>query len=166
MTVPTFAANTYSYMLQMSARESLDRLARQGFREFELMAHPGHFWPSEMDRSERNSFRRYVLDAGLHLLSLNMANVDLNIASTFPEMRAYSLGVLESLIGCAGDLGIAGVVIAPGKPNMQTFILAVIWYGSDQVFLSSTYWQLAVLQATRSDLSRLLVSYHWLHRTP
>jgi L-ribulose-5-phosphate 3-epimerase len=118
MTVPIFAANTYSYMLHTSARASLDRLARQGFCEFELMAHPGHFWPSEMDRSGRNSFRRYVLDAGLHLLSLNMANVDLNIASTFPEMRAYSLGVLESLIGCAGDLGVAGVVIAPGKPNI------------------------------------------------
>jgi L-ribulose-5-phosphate 3-epimerase len=117
MKAPRFAANTYAFMLHEGVRKTLERLARQGFREFELMAHPGHLWPPDMDKGERDGFRRFVSDAELRLVSLNMANVDLNIASTFPEMRAYSIGILESLIGCAGDLGIAGVVITPGKPN-------------------------------------------------
>jgi L-ribulose-5-phosphate 3-epimerase len=117
MRAPRFAANTYAFMLHSGARETLERLAAHGFREFELMAHPGHLWPPDMDKGERDGFGRFVADAGLRLISLNMANVDLNVASTFPEMRAYSIGILESLIGCAGDLGIPGVVITPGKPN-------------------------------------------------
>jgi sugar phosphate isomerase/epimerase len=115
---PAFAANTYAYMLSMRAEAAMDRLARQGFRDFELMAHPGHLWPPDMDAGARRGFRRTVADAGLRLVSLNMANVDLNIASTFPEMRAYSLDILEKLIFCAGDLGIPGVVVTPGKPNV------------------------------------------------
>jgi sugar phosphate isomerase/epimerase len=116
--MPEFAVNTYSYMLWTRAETALDRLSDLGFRKFELMAHPGHFWPSEMDNQARRAFRRYVDDAGLQIVSMNMANVDLNIASTFPEMRAYSVGILESLVNCAGDLGVPGVVITPGKPNI------------------------------------------------
>lgn len=117
MKTPRFAANTYAFTLRSGARETLERLVAHGFREFELMAHPGHLWPPEMNKAARDSFRRFASDAELRLVSLNMANVDLNIASTFPEMRAYSIGILESLIGCAGDLGIPGVVMTPGKPN-------------------------------------------------
>jgi len=117
MKTPRFAANTYAFMLHSGARDTLDRLAAHGFREFELMAHSGHLWPPDMDKAARDGFRRFVADAGLSLISLNMANVDLNIASTFREMRAHSIGILEGLIGCAGDLGIPGVVVTPGKPN-------------------------------------------------
>jgi sugar phosphate isomerase/epimerase len=116
--LPQFAVNTYSYMLGMRAEAALDRLSRLGFHNFELMAHPGHFWPPQMDNEARRAFQRYLVNAGAQISSVNIANVDLNIASTFPEMRAYSLGVLEVLVNCAGDLGVPGVVITPGKPNV------------------------------------------------
>ena len=37
-----FGCNTYSFMRSHSAEPCLARLANQGFREFELMVHPGH----------------------------------------------------------------------------------------------------------------------------
>jgi sugar phosphate isomerase/epimerase len=46
-----------------------------------------------------------------------MPNIDINIASTTPGMRAYSLDLLSETVRLAGELGAAGVVIGPGKAN-------------------------------------------------
>ena len=48
--VSHFGANTYSYMRSHGAADCLARLAELGFREFELMVHPGHLWPAELFR--------------------------------------------------------------------------------------------------------------------
>jgi L-ribulose-5-phosphate 3-epimerase len=117
-TQPLFGANTYAFMFRGGARQVLEALARQGFSHFEVMAHPGHLWPGEMDAAARAGFRRFLADAGLSLTSLNIANVDLNIASTTPDMRAYSLDLLEKVVTLAGDLGAPGMVVSPGKPNV------------------------------------------------
>ena len=114
MTAPEFAANTYSFMLARDARDVMEDL---DFRTFELMAHPGHIWPAELDAGQRRDFQRFVKDRGMAISSLNIANVDLNIASTMPEMRAYSLGILRALLELAADLGVPGVIMSPGKAN-------------------------------------------------
>ena len=54
---------------------------------------------------------------GLRLVSLNMPNIDLNIAAIAEEMRRHTLGLLHAILGLAGDLGVPGVVIGPGKAN-------------------------------------------------
>lgn len=114
---PRYGANTYSYMLDYAVRETLVRLAALGFTDFEVMMHQGHLWPAEANAQARRDFRRHMEANGLRLVSANMPNLDLNIASTTPEMRAYSLGILESIIALAGEIGAEGVVIGPGKPN-------------------------------------------------
>jgi sugar phosphate isomerase/epimerase len=112
-----FGCNTYSYMRSHSAEACLARLADLGFQEFELMVHPGHLWPAELSAQPRRTLRRLVESRGLRLVTLNMPNIDINIAAAAPEMRAYSLHLLTETVRLAGELGASGVVIGPGKAN-------------------------------------------------
>lgn len=112
-----FGANSYSYMRSHSAEACLARLAELGFREFELMVHPGHLWPAELPADRRRALRRMMEQRGLQLTALNMPNIDINVAAAAPEMRAYSLARLTEAVQLAGDLGARGVVIGPGKAN-------------------------------------------------
>lgn len=112
-----FGCNTYSYTLSHSAAACVDHLAAEGFREFELMMVPGHCWPAELDAGARAALRRRIEQAGCRVVTLNMPNVDMNVAGIAPEMRAYTLGLLRGIVELAGDLGAEGVVVGPGKAN-------------------------------------------------
>ncbi|MEI9805518.1 MAG: sugar phosphate isomerase/epimerase family protein [Pseudolabrys sp.] len=112
-----FGCNTYSYMRSHGAEACLARLADLGFAEFEVMAHPGHLWPADLSPEQRRILRRQIEACGIRLVSLNMPNVDINVAAAAPGMRAYSLDLVTEIVRLAGDLGARGVVIGPGKPN-------------------------------------------------
>ena len=112
-----FACNTYSYMRSHTAEECLDHLAELGFRDFELMMHPGHAWPNDMNAAARAALRGAIEARGLRLVSLNMPNIDLNVAAASPEMRDYTLRILDGIVRLAGELGVPGVVMVPGKHN-------------------------------------------------
>ena len=84
----SFGANTYSYMRSHSAAACLARLAELGFREFEVMVHPGHLWPADMSVAERAELRRLIARSGWTLTTLNMPNIDINVAAAAPGMRA------------------------------------------------------------------------------
>ncbi len=112
-----FGCNTYAYMLSHSADDCLAHLAGLGFQEFELMVHPGHLWPAELTAEKRRVIRRLLEQNDLALTTLNLPNIDINIASTTPEMRTYSLDRLTETVRLAGDLGVRGVVMSPGKPS-------------------------------------------------
>lgn len=115
--VSMFGANTYSYMRSHGAADCLARLAEFGFREFELMVHPGHLWPAELSAEQRRALRRLIERNGWTLTALNMPNIDINVAAAAPGMRAYSLDLLADTVRLAGELGARGVVIGPGKAN-------------------------------------------------
>lgn len=112
-----FGCNTYAYMMSESAETCLQRLADVGFREFELMVHPVHLWPAELTNDKRTALRRLIERRGLQLTALNLPNIDINIASTTPEMRSYTLSLLTETVRLAGELGARGVIISPGKAS-------------------------------------------------
>lgn len=113
----SFACNTYSYTMSHTAAGCLAHLADLGFTEFELMMYPGHFWPPEADAAQRSTLQRLIEARGLRLVSLNMPNVDMNIAAASAEMRRHTLGLLRQIVALAGELGVEGVVLGPGKAN-------------------------------------------------
>ncbi len=112
-----FGCNDYAYMLTHGAEYCLTRMADHGFREFELMVHPGHLWPAELGADKRRALRGRFERDGLQLTTLNLPNIDINLASTTPEMRAYTLDILEATVRLAGELGARGVVLSPGKAS-------------------------------------------------
>jgi len=112
-----FACNSYSYTVTHDAVRCLTHLADLGFSEIELMMYPGHLWPPDADAAARRELRRTIEALGLRLISLNMPNIDMNIAGASPQMRRYTLDLLRGIIALAGDLGVPGIVIGPGKAN-------------------------------------------------
>jgi L-ribulose-5-phosphate 3-epimerase len=112
-----FGCNTYSYALSRPAEDCLTHLASLGFSEFEVMMVPNHLWPPDISRAARKSLRRRIDKLGAGVVALNMPNVDMNVAGLAPEMRRYTLDLLNGIVELAGDLGVPGVVIGPGKAN-------------------------------------------------
>jgi sugar phosphate isomerase/epimerase len=112
-----YGINTYAYTQSHSAQACLEEWARRGETAFEVMMYPGHAWPAEMDAGARRQFRRFLADAGLRITTLNMPNVDINVAAATSQMRTYSMAVLRGIVRLAGDLEVPGVVLGPGKPN-------------------------------------------------
>jgi sugar phosphate isomerase/epimerase len=111
-----FGVNTYSYIFGGSAADTVARLADQGYGGVELMFFPGHLWPAELDATSLRGLRN-LCEARLRLVSVNMPNVDMNIAAAAEEMRAYTLDLLVQFVRCAGELGAGGIIVGPGKPN-------------------------------------------------
>lgn len=112
-----FAANTYSYTLELPVADCVKRLAAQGFQEFELMMYPGHLWPAHTNKQQRRQLKDFMDGGGLCVRTLNMPNIDLNVAAATSEMREMTLGILRGVVDLAGDLGAEGVVIGTGKAN-------------------------------------------------
>jgi len=116
-TVRPYVVNSYAFTLSTDAETCLDTLAGWQAPGVELMMFPGHAWPAEMAQSRRSALRRRAADAGIAVVSLNMPNIDINIAAAAPAMRLYSLDLLCDIVRLAADLGGMGVVIGPGKAN-------------------------------------------------
>src|SRR4051794_8398780 len=96
-----FAVDTYSYTLRWPAVDCLRALATRGYREFELQMYPGHLWPAHIDAAGRRALRDFLDGNGLSVVTLNMPNIDLNIAAATTEMREMTLGILEGVIKLA-----------------------------------------------------------------
>jgi L-ribulose-5-phosphate 3-epimerase len=114
----TFTVNTYPYAHRLAASQCLAHLAEHGYRSFELMLIPGHYWPSlDNHASERRAIARLIRDRGLRILTLNQPNLDINLSSGVPEMRRHSCHVIAETIRLAADWNAMGVVVNPGKDN-------------------------------------------------
>jgi L-ribulose-5-phosphate 3-epimerase len=112
----SFGVNTYSYIFGGSAADTVARLADQGYGGVELMFFPGHLWPAELDSSRLRGLRQ-LCEQRLRLVSVNMPNIDINVAAAAEEMRTYTLNLLVQFVRCAGELGAGGIIVGPGKAN-------------------------------------------------
>jgi L-ribulose-5-phosphate 3-epimerase len=112
-----FGVNTYSYTLDRTALDCIKSLGEQGYRGIELMMYPGHLWPTEIDAAGRSALRAASERAGIKITSVNMPNIDINIAGASKEMRDYSLKLLASFTQLAGELGAPYIIIGTGKAN-------------------------------------------------
>jgi sugar phosphate isomerase/epimerase len=121
-----YGINTYSFTRDLHARDCLRQLADVGYRRFELMLIPGHFWPTLDGVEGRRQIESLLVRTSLEILTLNQPNLDVNLASAVPEMRQQSCTVVANAIELAQAWNAKGVVINPGKanpvfpPSMQT----------------------------------------------
>ena len=110
-----FGCNTYSYIRSHSAADCVGRLADFGFTDFEVMVYPGHLWPRADGAATVRDLRQVLTTRGLRLVTLNMPNIDINVAAAVAEMRRYSLDLVKDIVTLAGALGAPGVVNGPGQ---------------------------------------------------
>lgn len=112
-----YGVNTYSFTQTQRAGDCLEQLADLGYRRFEIMLVPGHFWPSVDGDTGRRQIESLVGRRSLEILSLNQPNLDVNLGSLVPEMRQHSCAVVASAIELAAAWNAKGVVVNPGKSN-------------------------------------------------
>ena len=112
-----YAINTYPFTRTLRARECLEQLADLGYRRFEIMLVPGHFWPSLDGDAGRQEIEALIGNNSLEILTLNQPNLDVNLSSLVPEMREHSCQVIAKAIELAASWNARGVVINPGKSN-------------------------------------------------
>ena len=113
-----FAVNTYPFTPRLSARDCLNHLADDGYRAFEIMLVPGHYWPSlDGGARERRRMAALLRERDLRIVTLNQPNLDINLSSAVPEMRAHTCAVVIEAMRLAGDWGATGVIVNPGKAN-------------------------------------------------
>src|SRR3954447_2423387 len=93
-----YGINTYSFTHKLRAVDCLERLADAGYRKFEIMLVPGHFWPSLDGDTGRRRIEALVARRSLQILTLNQPALDINLASRVPEMRDHSCGVIAAAI--------------------------------------------------------------------
>ena len=108
--------NTMSFMWHTSARETLETLARQGYRRFEVMAQPPHLDPM-MDNAQMKEFARFLRAAQLTVETINLPSLDQNLASASPQMREYSVRLFERLIALAEAVGAQAIITVTGRVN-------------------------------------------------
>jgi L-ribulose-5-phosphate 3-epimerase len=112
-----YVVDTYSFTRSLRAHECLQRLADVGYRRFEIMLVPGHFWPSLDGEAGRREIESLVVRNSLQVVTLNQPNLDVNLSSTVPEMRQHSCAMFAKAIELAARWNAKGVVINPGKAN-------------------------------------------------
>lgn len=137
-----FGVNSYSYTFDYTADRFLTKLAARGFRTFELMIYPGHLWPKTLSTNDRTALRRRIESLGVRVVSLNMPNLDVNIAAASEDVRTVSLEHLERIIALAGEIGVPGVIVGPGKANglfpmRREELLGHFHYGFERLVLAA-----------------------------
>ena len=108
-------ANTFSYIYTHSMLESLRRLNRIGYSDFEILVAQPHFWATDFGVDERRDMPKILADEGLNIASVNIPGIDNNIVSSTREMRDFTVSVISDLIDICGDWGIGQCIIVPGR---------------------------------------------------
>lgn len=111
----SLGVNTYSYIWSTPAIECVRRLGALGYREFELLLNPPHLALDEFTSGERKQFAASLAAEGLTARSLNVPSLDHNLASPMRRMRQYSVNLFLDAIDLAADLGVADLVVVPGR---------------------------------------------------
>lgn len=110
-----YGASTFSFIRREPALASMRRLRAIGYDTFDVLAVPGHFWPSELDAAARVRLRRDLECDDIGLESVNPQPTDLNLGSSMPEVRRFSVTVYTEMIRLATELGARDVVVVPGR---------------------------------------------------
>ena len=107
--------NTYSYVYTHSALECMLHLAEHGYRAFEVLVTPPHFWVPDLGARIRREIPRRLAEGGLAITSINLPLLDGNLVAPTPEVRRFTVDVFHGIIDIAGEWGVPYVIVIPGK---------------------------------------------------
>lgn len=117
--MPQFAlgVNTISDTWTIPLEESLIRLSKMGFRQFDVMVSPAHIDIHTMTARDYARIRKLLDDEGLTIHALTAQSLDHNLASPRQEIRDMTVGFNKSLLDACYQLGAQGFVSVSGRYN-------------------------------------------------
>lgn len=117
MTHFPLGVNTISDTWTVPLEDSLIRLAKMGFRQFDVMVSPAHIDIHNMTARDYARIRKLLADEGLTIHALTAQSLDHNLASPREEIRAMTVAFNKSLLNAAYELGAQGFVSVSGRYN-------------------------------------------------
>ena len=108
-------ASTFAFAWREPALDALRRLHALGLNGFDVILAPGHCWPGELTTAGRSRLASTLAGEGIRIDSVNFPALDLNLASSVDEVRAYSVGRYHEALLLGAELGARGVVAVPGR---------------------------------------------------
>ena len=108
-------ASTFAFAWREPALDALRRLHALGLNGFDVILAPGHCWPGELTTAGRSRLASTLAAEGIRIDSVNFPALDLNLASSVDEVRAYSVGRYREALLLGAELGARGVVAVPGR---------------------------------------------------
>ena len=108
-------ASTFAFAWREPALHALRRLHALGLNGFDVILAPGHCWPGELTTAGRSRLASTLAAEGILIDSVNFPALDLNLASSVDEVRAYSVGRYREALQLGAELGARGVVAVPGR---------------------------------------------------
>jgi len=109
--------NTISDTWTIPMEDSLRRLAKLGYRRFDIMVSPAHLDTESLTPRDCHRIRQFLADEGIEIYALTAQSLDHNLASPRAEIRTMTLGFKKRLIDIAYELGATGIVTVSGRYN-------------------------------------------------
>lgn len=117
MTQLPLGVNTISDTWTVPLEDSLIRLSKMGFRQFDVMVSPAHLDIYNMTPRDYARIRKLLADEGLVIHALTAQSLDHNLASPREEIRAMTVAFNKSLLNACYELGAQGFVSVSGRYN-------------------------------------------------
>lgn len=120
----TIGINTYTYALTTPVIDCVQRLSDLSYNCFELLVHPPHLPLEDFDKASRRRLAALLSQIGATNCTINLPNLDTNLASPWPQARDSTITIFKQTIDLASDLGLRWLVTVPGR--MSPFVPASI----------------------------------------
>lgn len=117
MTYFPLGVNTISDTWTVPLEDSLIRLSKMGFRQFDVMVSPAHIDIENMTARDYARIRKLLNDEGLTIHALTAQSLDHNLASPREEIREMTVGFNKKLLDACYELGAQGFVSVSGRYN-------------------------------------------------
>ncbi len=111
------AINTISDAWTTPLQQSIKRLSKLGYGQFDVMVSPAHLDTENLTPPDLRRLRQLIADEGVRICSLTLQSLDHNLASPRAEIREMTLGFKKRILNIAADLDIPGIVIVSGRYN-------------------------------------------------
>lgn len=109
-----FVASTYSYLWRRGLADAIEELATAGFASVEILAAAPHT-SLPMDADEMRTLRRACDELSVSVNSVVPSGVDVNLASTDPAMRDWSVGQFVAAVQLAAEVNAPQAIVHPGR---------------------------------------------------
>lgn len=93
------------------------RLAKLGYRQFDVMVSPAHFKTEDLTPVDFRRLRKFLSDEGIAICAFTTQSLDHNPASPRAEIRTMTLQYQKSMLKVAAELDVPGILIISGRYN-------------------------------------------------
>ena len=111
------AINTISDAWTTPLEQSIRRLSKLGYSQFDETVTPTHLDTENLTPSDLRRLRQIMAEDGVRICCLTLQSLDHNLASPRGEIRDMTMDFKKKILNIAADLDIPGILLVSGRYN-------------------------------------------------